>query len=69
MRASELLANPKTTAYDYFVRSAEAVAASLALVLVASPVETVADVERAVESLVPDGGLLVPTGCVNDCRS
>ena len=26
-----LLANPKTTAYDYFVRSAEAVAASLAL--------------------------------------
>ena len=55
-----LLANPKTTAYDYFVRSAEAVAASLALVLVASPVETAADVERAVESLVPDGGLLVP---------
>ena len=55
-----LLANPKTTAYDYFVRSAEAVAASLGLVLVASPVETAADVERAVESLVPDGGLLVP---------
>ena len=54
-----LLANPKTTAYDYFVRSA-AVAASLGLVLVASPVETAADVERAVESLVPDGGLLVP---------
>ena len=43
-----LLANPKTTAYDYFVRSA-AVAASLGLVLVASPVETAADVERAVE--------------------
>ena len=55
-----VLANPKTTAYDYFVRSAEAVAASLGLVLVASPVETAADVERAVESLVPDGGLLVP---------
>ena len=54
-----LLANPKTTAYDYFVRSA-AVAASLGLVLVASPVETAADVERAVKSLVPDGGLLVP---------
>ena len=59
MRAWELLANPKTTAYDYFVRSA-AVAASLGLVLVASPVETAADVERAVKSLVPDGGLLVP---------
>ena len=55
-----LLANPKTTAYDYFVRSAEAVAASLGLLLVASPVETAADVERAIESLVPDGGLLVP---------
>jgi ABC-type uncharacterized transport system substrate-binding protein len=55
-----VLANPKTTAYDYFVRSAEAVAASLGLVLVASPVETAADVERAVKSLVPDGGLLVP---------
>ena len=64
-----LLANPKTTAYDYFVRSAEAVAASLALVLVASPVETVADVERAVEFLGAGRRPACPTGCVNDCRS
>lgn len=57
-----LLANPKTTAYDYFRRSAEAVAASLAIELVPSPVENAADIERAIESLarVPNGGLILP---------
>jgi putative ABC transport system substrate-binding protein len=33
------LANPKTTAYDFFLRSTEAVAPSLAIELVPSPVE------------------------------
>jgi putative ABC transport system substrate-binding protein len=57
-----LIANPRTTAYDYFLRSAEALAPSLAISLVSSPIETAADIERAVESLVrmPDGGLLLP---------
>lgn len=55
-----LIANPKTTAHDYFVRSAESLAASQAIALVAQPVDTAVDIERAVEFLVPDGGLLVP---------
>ena len=43
-----LVANPKTTAYDYFLRAAEAAAASLAIELVPSRVETAADIERAI---------------------
>jgi putative ABC transport system substrate-binding protein len=57
-----LMANPKQGAYDYFLRAAETVAPSLAIKLVSSPVETAADVERAIESFAggPDGGLLLP---------
>jgi len=57
-----LMANPKTTAYDYFLRAAESSAPSLAIKLVASPVETAADIERAIESFAsaPNGGLLLP---------
>jgi putative tryptophan/tyrosine transport system substrate-binding protein len=57
-----LMANPKTGTYDYFLRAAETVAPSLAIKLVSSPVETAADVERAIESFAggPDGGLLLP---------
>ena len=38
-----LVANPKNPVYDYFVRSANAAAASLAIELVRSPVENAAD--------------------------
>jgi putative tryptophan/tyrosine transport system substrate-binding protein len=57
-----LLANPKTTAYDYFLRAAEAAAPSLAIELVPKPVETAGDIERAIESVAraPNGGLLLP---------
>ena len=57
-----LLANPKTTAYDYFRRSAEAVAPSLGIDLAASPVENAAEIERAIDSLAraPNGGLVLP---------
>jgi putative ABC transport system substrate-binding protein len=57
-----LVANPKTTPYDYFLRTAEAVAPSLAIEIVPSRVENAADIERAVESVarVPDGGLVIP---------
>ena len=57
-----LLANPKTTPYDYFVRAAEAAATLLAIKLVPSPVATAADIEHAIESFagVPNGGLLLP---------
>ncbi len=44
-----LVANPKTaTYYDYYVRAGEAVAPSLAIDLVLSPVENATDIERAI---------------------
>jgi len=57
-----LLANPKTSPYDYFLRAAEAAAPSLAIKMVPSPVATAADIERAINSLAaaPNGGLLLP---------
>jgi putative ABC transport system substrate-binding protein len=56
------IANPKTTVYDYFLRSAAALAPSLAIELVPSRVETAADIERAIVAFarVPDGGLFLP---------
>jgi len=56
-----LVANPKTTPYDYFLRAAEAVAPALAIELVPSRVENAADIERAIESFarVPNGGLVL----------
>jgi putative ABC transport system substrate-binding protein len=57
-----LVANPKTTPYDYFLRAAEAVAPSLEIELVPSPVENAADIEGTIESFarVPNGGLVLP---------
>jgi putative ABC transport system substrate-binding protein len=57
-----LMGNRKTATLDYFLQSAQAVAPSLAVELVASHVETAADIERAMESLarVPDSGLVLP---------
>jgi putative ABC transport system substrate-binding protein len=57
-----LVANPKVTAYDYFLRAAEVMASSLAIELVPSPVENVADIEHAIKSIarVPNGGLVLP---------
>jgi putative ABC transport system substrate-binding protein len=54
--------NPKSTAYDYFLRAAKAAAPSLKIELVPSPIGTAADIERAIESLarVPNGGLVLP---------
>lgn len=57
-----LIASPKTTAYDYFVRLAKAFAPAVAIELVPSPVETAADIERTITafSRMPDGGLVLP---------
>jgi putative ABC transport system substrate-binding protein len=57
-----LVGDPNTPTYDYFVRTAEAVAPSLAIELVPSPVQTTVDIERAIESFAraPDGGLFLP---------
>jgi putative ABC transport system substrate-binding protein len=59
------IGNPKTTPYDYFLRSAEAAAASLAIEVARRPTDSAAEIERAIESAarVPNGGLLmVPDG-------
>jgi len=57
-----LMANPKTSAYDYFLRMAEVLAPSLAIELVSAPVENAADIERTIESLArePEGSLVLP---------
>jgi putative tryptophan/tyrosine transport system substrate-binding protein len=57
-----LVGNPKTTAYDSFLRTAEAVAPSLTIELVPSRVETAAEIEHAIVAFarVPNGGLLLP---------
>jgi putative ABC transport system substrate-binding protein len=58
-----LVANPKTTAYDYFVRNAQAAAPSFAIEITPTPVANAADIERSIGSFaqVPNGGLLMPT--------
>ena len=57
-----LLGNPKTTPFDYFLRSAEAAAASLSIEVVPHRVEASAtDIERALGILasLPNSGLIV----------
>ena len=55
-----IIGNPKNTPYEYFLRSADAAAAKLAIELVPSRVENAADIEQAIETFarVPNGGLL-----------
>jgi putative ABC transport system substrate-binding protein len=57
-----LLGNPKTTAFDYFQHSAEALAPSLSIEVVPGRIETPAEIERAIAAFtqVPNGGLLLP---------
>ena len=57
-----LLANPKGTAYDYFLRNATAAASSLGIEIISSPVDNVADIERSISVLARqgNGGLLCP---------
>jgi putative ABC transport system substrate-binding protein len=57
-----VMGNRKAASLDYFMRSAQAVAPSLAVEVVANHVETAADIERAIESVarVPDSGLIFP---------
>ena len=57
-----LLANPKGTAYEYFLRNATAAASSLGIEIISSPVDNVADIERSISSLArqDNSGLLCP---------
>jgi putative ABC transport system substrate-binding protein len=58
-----LVAGPKTTAYDYFVRNAEAAGSSLDIEIVPTPVAGATDIERGIEAFshAPNGGLLLPS--------
>jgi putative ABC transport system substrate-binding protein len=64
LKRAAVLANPKTTPYEYFVHSAQAVARQLAIELVPGLVESTADIERVIASFAgPNQGLLVlPSG-------
>jgi putative ABC transport system substrate-binding protein len=57
-----LIANPMTSPYDYFLRTAQSAAPSLAIEIIPSRIENAADIESAVASVarVPDGGLVIP---------
>lgn len=57
-----LVANPKTTPYNYFLRTTRTAAISLGIELVPTPVENQADIERAIESFarIPNGGFILP---------
>ena len=57
-----LLANPKTAAFDYFLRSAKTLAPSLAIEVVPTPIENATDIERSIEGFArePNGGLVLP---------
>jgi putative ABC transport system substrate-binding protein len=57
-----LIANPKTTPYDYFLRSARTMATSLGIEVAPSPIANAGDIERTIESFarVANGGLIFP---------
>jgi putative tryptophan/tyrosine transport system substrate-binding protein len=56
------MATPEIATYAYFLRAAEAIAPSLAIELVPSPIKTAADVKSAIESFarIPNGALMLP---------
>jgi putative ABC transport system substrate-binding protein len=56
-----LVADPNTTPFDYFVKSAKAMALSLGIEAVPSPVTSTDDIERTVASFAqrPNGGLVL----------
>jgi putative tryptophan/tyrosine transport system substrate-binding protein len=67
LKRATLMANPKTSGFDYFLRIAEAAAPSLAIEIVPGRVESAADIERTIESVarVPDGGLVLTSDQTN----
>jgi putative ABC transport system substrate-binding protein len=59
-----MLANPKTTSFQYFLTAAQKAAATLGVQLIPTPIENdAADIERAVNAFAssPNGGLLLPS--------
>jgi putative ABC transport system substrate-binding protein len=68
MARAAFVANPKISTYEYYLRTAQAIAPSLAIELVPSPIETAADIERAIELFArePNGGLFLPPNTTNN---
>jgi putative ABC transport system substrate-binding protein len=62
LKRAALVDNPKTTAYDYFVRSAQAAAPSLGIEVIPTPISNATEIESSIDSFaqVPNGGLLLP---------
>jgi putative tryptophan/tyrosine transport system substrate-binding protein len=58
--------DPKTSSFTHYQREAEAMATSLAIELVPSPVENSADIERTIGSFArePNGGLVFPPSTI-----
>jgi putative tryptophan/tyrosine transport system substrate-binding protein len=56
-----IVGNPKTTAFSYFQRAAEAAAPSIPIDLIAAPVATIAEIEHTFQSLasMSNGGVVV----------
>jgi putative ABC transport system substrate-binding protein len=46
-----LVANPKTSPYDYYLRAARMIAPSLAMEIVPKPIESIDDIEQTIASL------------------
>ena len=66
-----IVANPKSTPFDYFLRSAKAIGPLLGIEVVPTPVENTRDMERSIElfARVSNGGLvLAPDATLIDQR-
>jgi putative ABC transport system substrate-binding protein len=66
-----IVANPKSTPFDYFLRSAKAIGPLLGIEVVPTPVENTEDMERSIElfARVSNGGLvLAPDATLIDQR-
>lgn len=61
LKRAALVASPKGTAYDYWVRNAETAAPSFGIEVVPYPISDAADIERSIDTFaqVPNGGLLM----------
>jgi putative ABC transport system substrate-binding protein len=64
LKRAALLSDPQVSPFDYFFRSAETAAPSLAVELLPTRVGSSAEIERAIESIAqrPDSGMFIPPG-------
>jgi ABC-type uncharacterized transport system substrate-binding protein len=62
IRRVAFVANPNVSTYDYFLKSAQQIAPSLAIEIVPSPVETADDIQNTIKSFArsSNGGLFFP---------